>query len=442
MKLPQRPPSWLHLLQEASRASEFSSTFSQPVPPTVGRRYVHWDKLRHLTPPDGLTRELWWMRLKLARASLYKTIPLRSTTGDPFRVGIPEEATEQLHRLDRDAGSQILVSEDVLNRDMRRRYVISSLMEEAITSSQIEGAATTRKVAKEMLRTGRPPRDKGERMILNNYQAMQKIAEVARQPLTPELVFELHRILGEDALDTPDGVGRFRRADESIGVYSDDPDNTLLHEPPPARELPRRMQEMCDFANGKTPEHFVHPVVRAIVLHFWLAYDHPFVDGNGRCARALFYWSMLRSNYWLAEFVSISSVIRKAQVRYGRAFLYVETDELDLTYFVLYHLDVIRRAIEELQAHLTRKMSEVRQTEQMLRTTGDFNHRQLALLSHALRHPDAEYTIDSHRVSHDVVYQTARTDLLDLEARKLLTRRQRGKSFVFGVAPDLAERFA
>ena len=101
-----------------------------------------------------------------------------------------------------------------------------------------------------------------------------------------------------------------------------------------ASNCTERMGLMCDFANSKTPEGFVHPVLRSIILHFWLAYDHPFVDGNGRVARALFYWSMLRHGYWLFEFVSISQIILKAPVKYGRAFLYTETDDNDLTYFI------------------------------------------------------------------------------------------------------------
>jgi Fic family protein len=147
---------------------------------------------------------------------------------------------------------------------------------------------------------------------------------------------------------------------------------------------------------------------------------------------------MLRSKYWLAEYLSISSVIRRAPVQYGRAFLYVETDEFDLTYFVLYHLDVVRRAIDELQAHLRRKMEEVREAEAVV--SNGLNRRQAALLSHAVRHPDARYTIQAHQTRHNVVYQTARTDLLDLEERGLLQRTQVGKSFVFLVPPDLAKR--
>jgi Fic family protein len=164
-------------------------------------------------------------------------------------------------------------------------------MEEAITSSQLEGAVTTREVAKKMLAEGRKPRDRSERMIANNYVTMRRIVELKDKPLTPELVFQVHREISEDALDIADGAGRFRRAEEDINVS--DMEGTVFHTPPRAGELPARLQSMCDFANGVTPGFFVHPVIRGIILHFWLAYDHPFVDGNGRTARALFYWQML-----------------------------------------------------------------------------------------------------------------------------------------------------
>jgi Fic family protein len=179
---------------------------------------------------------------------------------------------------------------------------------------------------------------------------------------------------------------------------------------------------LCDFANGVTPDGFVHPAVRAILLHFWLAYDHPFVDGNGRTARALFYWAMLHSGYWLFEFVSISAILRKAPAQYSRSFLYTETDDNDLTYFLLAQTEVIRKAMRELQNYIARKTSEVREVEQHLRALELFNHRQVALIRHAMQHPGHRYTFISHQKSHAVAYQTARTDLLDLATRGILER--------------------
>jgi Fic family protein len=218
--------------------------------------------------------------------------------------------------------------------------------------------------------------------------------------------------------------------------------NEVFHKPPPAEQLEERMAAMCDFANGETPGEFLHPVLRSIVLHFWLAYDHPFLDGNGRVARALFYWSMLRHQYWLFEFISISQIILTAPIKYARAFLYTETDENDLTYFIIQQLDVIRRAMQELHSYIERKTTALRAVENRLRGITVLNHRQQALIGHALRHPHQRYTFRAHQMSHHVVYQTARTDLLDLEGRGLLTGRKIGKTWHFTPAKDLEDRLS
>lgn len=345
---------------------------------------------------------------------------------------------EELHQIDMGAGGMISLPEPITNPQTRDRYLVSSLMEEAITSSQLEGAVTTREVAKEMIRTGRKPRDTSEQMILNNYVTMQRIRELKSSPLSPQLVFQIHRLVTDKTLDDLTAAGRFRTADEKRVVGDDF--GQVFHDPPIAEELPERLEAMCAFANGQTPEFFVHPAVRAIILHFWLAYDHPFVDGNGRTARALFYWAMLHSGYWMFEFISISNILRKAPSKYGHSFLYTETDDNDLTYFLVAQTRVIRRAIRELHAYIERKTAELREVESHMRALDLFNHRQVEIIRHALKHPHHRYTITGHQNSQGVTYQTARTDLLNLSERGVLEMRKRGKMMVFSVPKDLPDR--
>jgi len=422
----------------AGRPGRLQAVMSFTRDPCPRGRYRHWDKLLALSPPGDLSHEEWWLAIKLARSSMLKQLDLRGVNGAPFWFCTPDPALEMLHRIDTDAGGQIQMPEQVTNPATRDRYIVRSLVEEAITSSQLEGAVTTRLVAKEMIRTGRKPKDHSERMCVNNYLAMQEVRALSKQPLTPEVVFNLHRTVTSETLDDPSAAGRLRRGDKPVRVM--DPYNGVIHTPPPAGELKGRLAAMCDFANKKTPDYFVHPVVRAIAIHFWLAYDHPFEDGNGRTARALFYWAMLSQGYWLGEFISISPFLVKAPARYVRAFLYSETDENDMTYFILFHLQLICRAIDELYEYLERKMADVRKTEGILRQSAHVNHRQLALLSHGLRHADARYTFRSHMTSHGVTYQTARTDLLDLATKGLLVPQKIGRMFYFSPADNLEAR--
>ena len=405
---------------------------------TVGGDYLHWDKFRHRTPPEGLSLNEWWLGVRMRRDVASRPVPLVDNGRSPFRFNLADPIPQGLNRIDLMAGGTIGAPAQVTNKESRNQYVIKSLIEEAITSSQLEGAPTTRKVAREMIRQKRDPRDEGERMILNNYRAMERIVELKGEDLTPGLVFEVQRIVTEGTLRDPGWAGRLRRADE-YRVVGDD-FGEVLHEPPTDDELPARLAAMCDFANGRTPAGFVHPVVRAMILHFWLAYDHPFVDGNGRTARALFYWSMLRREYWLFEYISISRIILDDPSKYGMAFLYTETDANDLTYFLIYHLGVILRAVDVLHEYIGRRSREVGAATADLRGMTALNHRQREIVGHALRHPGTIYTVESHRSSHGVVYETARSDLIDLVDRRLLTKSKAGNAWNFAAAEGMDER--
>ena len=440
MKLPASPPDpdqmWRDLVAAPDRLAKIVAQTAMA--PTAVEGYEHWDQLRHKLPPGGLSLEEYWFGLRLRRQQLLKQLPLQDGRGKAFFVGTPDPVLEQISRIDRDASGRIEISEVVTSPATRDRYIVSSLIEEAITSSQLEGAATTRKEAKKMIRSGRKPRNKDERMIANNYEAIEQIREWRDENITPERILALHQIVTADTLEDASEEGRLRRDDEDIFVG--DGFGTVLHRPPAASELPSRLKAMCVFANGGSPGYYLHGVSRAILLHFWLAYDHPFVDGNGRTARALFYWSMLSQGYWITEFLSISRVIKRAPSRYARAFLYAETDGNDATYFVLDQLRTLRLAIRDLHQYLAKKMEQTRRAENLLRDTTALNHRQIALLSHALQHPDADYTFQSHGSSHRVVYQTARTDLLDLANRELLNQRKVRRQLHFSPRRDLVRR--
>lgn len=410
--------------------------------PQDGRTYLHWDKLRHLDSPTGLTHKEWWLLIKLARVSAARRFALAEPEGGPFSYGVPDVVARRLHYVDQHCGGEVAMAEVVTtDAEARQHYLINSLMDEAIRSSQLEGATTSRQVAKEMLQTGRTPEDRSERMILNNYRALHFMRDSIGDRLTPESVLELQRILTEGTLEHPDAAGRLQRPDEERVAVVERETGRVIHRPPPAEQLPARLRSLCDFANeGETAEQFMHPIVRAILLHFWLGYDHPFEDGNGRTARALFYWYMKTRGYWLVEYLSISNILQDAPTKYTRAFLQSETDEGDATYFVAFQLEVIERAVKELHAYLRRKVKEVRDVERLLRGSEHFNHRQLALLGDALRAPDASYSLNAHAASYGVTHETARTDLLRLADRGLLERRRQGRGFVFTPAPDLAQR--
>lgn len=429
-------------LLERLEFDEVLAALKAPTDPRATVRYPHWDKLRRLEPPPGLSAEQWWLKIKGAREADARPLPLTDPAGKAFSYGLLDSMLRQLRYIDQRCGGEVAMDEVVTSeKKAGRRFLVNSLMEEAIRSSQLEGATTSRKAAKEMLRSGREPKDRSERMIANNYAALQFMREEMGETLSPDGILDLHRILTEGTLDDPSAAGRLQRPDEPRVAVFDRDDGRPIHRPPPAEQLSERMRMLCEFANeGEDEEPFIHPVMRAILLHFWLAYDHPFEDGNGRTARILFFWLMRVRGYWLAEYLPISRFIRQAPARYARAFVETETDGGDVTYFLIHQLDVIQKAIDDLHVYLQRKTAEVQDIERLLRDAAYLNGRQLALLTDAVRDPDSSYSFESHAKSHRVSHETARTDLRGLERHGLLVKRRSGKQHRFEPAPNLPNR--
>jgi Fic family protein len=437
MKIPAPPPDWRSILLDLLSTGKFADI--------VGRlddsSHLPWDKLRFKTPPGELTNEEWWTFLRFARTQREREVPLRAKNGAAFTYVLTDKLLRQCMEITERASGRIALPEQITTRGGRDRYLVNSLIEEAITSSQLEGAVTSRREAKDMLCSGRAPINRSERMIVNNYQAMRRIQEIHDQPLTPDLVREIHRIVTEGTLDDPLDAGRIQTPDEvRIAIYGDN--DLLLHRPPDAAELRPRLDALCAFANeGNDGRTYVPAPLKAMALHFMLGYDHYFADGNGRTARAIFYWCMLHEGYWLTEYITISRILKRAPAKYATSFLYTEGDSGDLTYFFQYQAEVIVRALNDLETYLAEKASDVRAVKAALRAVpGEFNHRQVALLDLAMREARSTFTMQSHSAAHNVSTETARKDLMDLESRRLLESTRVRRKLVWSPVPDLSEK--
>ena len=141
--------------------------------------YWHWNDFQWRVE-KGDPESVAWFATKLARKGIAKNLSLLQADGDRnFNYCVPDSLFAQLHRIDQLTGGGREISDgEVLSSQDKNRYLVKSLMqEEAITSSQLEGASTTREVAKEMLEKNLSPKDKSQQMILNNYRLMKKAVE-------------------------------------------------------------------------------------------------------------------------------------------------------------------------------------------------------------------------------------------------------------------------
>lgn len=387
-------------------------------------RYLYYDEMKYRIP-DLNKRTGTWRFMKLLRMMNYESVPYPSLD---LQYSTTPEISKSLHIFDQYLSGKIKVNER--NIKLGNSYILNSLMEEAIASSIIEGAVTTRRAAKEMLRKGKRPSNKSEQMVMNNYRAMQYIIENKDDPLTPEFILDVHRIVTENTLED-DAVGRFRDNDDV--VVADPVNGTIHHIPPVYTNIPGMVEELCRFANGddEGSESFIHPIVKGMILHFLIGYIHPFVDGNGRCARSIFYWYVLSRGYWLFEYMPISRIILRSRKDYSLAYLHTEYDEMDLTYFILYNIRCIEKARTDLLSYIKQKQAEQSSAKKMIKNIPRLNTRQAEILREMMEKKEDLFTIREITETWGVVYETARTDLMTLADLGYIMKEKRGREFMF-----------
>lgn len=384
-----------------------------PVVDKINADYEYWDKAKYKKLPEGFTPQMLWANVKASR--------LRNMISVWNKYGINLCVTSQMQRLchefDMKFGSFWEVEGDTQSAE-KKYYLSSSLMEEAIYSSKMEGASTTRIVAKDMLRKKKSPQNKSQQMIVNNYNTIQYIVEHKDEPLTEELLLTIHRLMTEKTLDILEDAGRFRTNDKV--VVADMVEGDIIYTPPSFQEIPEFVESLCDFFNNDNPRTFIHPIIRGIIVHFMLAFMHPFVDGNGRTARALFYWYMLKEGYKLTEYMSISRVIAKSKSNYEKAFRYVENDGNDMGYFVAYNLGALEKSFQQLRDYIQRKQREKRAASSFM-MAGNINQRQALVLQRLKEEPDTIFTVKDVQEQFSVSSMTARKDLSDLVQQGYMT---------------------
>lgn len=398
----------------------------------IDRDYLHWDKVKYIAPA-GLKAEDLWTAVKLQRRMQAIRIEF---AGKAFFLKTTAWMQEALHRIDMDYRGAPAGTGGV-GASSRQGCLLSSAMEEAIASSQMEGASTTRKVAKEMLRRGAKPKDAGQQMIVNNYRTIRYVAEQKDAAMTPALLLEIHRRITRNTLKDSSAEGSFRHDDNIFVANALTGD--IVHEPPPCASIPKAVEELCAFANGGGP--FIHPAVKAIVLHFMVSYLHPFADGNGRTARALFHWHMLKSGFGLAEYLSVSRIIQKTRRQYEKAFLHVEHDGLDLGYFVQYNLKALEQAFAGLKEYLERKAGECGPVAEYL--APGLNGRQSLIARICSENRTKVYTSAEIAAQFGVSVKTARADLEGMAKIGLMetvSLNQRMRGYVRGSRFDEAIR--
>jgi Fic family protein len=398
-------------------------------------RYLYWEdfKWRVDNGDDALKA---WYTVKSARNFGRKKLVFTDKKSDFFTYSVPEVLQEKLYDIVEFSRLGI-----VPRHSIGSNYLLSSLaIEEAISSSQLEGASTTRRIAKEMIKIRRIPKNEDEQMIYNNYLLMKALKNEKDEDLSIDLILRFHKIATYKTYHNHVIPGEFRKDNE---IFILDRDDNLLFQSPDYNEIVPRMQQLCTFANTiHKGTSFMHPLIKAIILHYMIGYIHPFSDGNDRTARALFYWYMLKNGYDYFEYISISKFLKEAPVKYTKSYQYVDADNNDLNYFIFYQIEIIERAIKDLRQYLKVKSSEYEEIDVILKESylkEVLNFVQKSLIQEAMKKPGSIFTASEVATEYDISVNTARTYMNKLVEYQILSPYKKGKTKAYIAPANLHE---
>ncbi len=179
-----------------------------------------------------------------------------------------------------------------------------------------------------------------EQEVLNAEAVMKYIRSrkpVPYMKLTETAIKEMHAQITLDCNYKGNVMGEYRTTNVQAGTYIC----------PPAADVTRLMREFMEFIN--TQESLtMHPVVRAVIAHFYLVSIHPFTDGNGRTARALEAYLLYHGGYSRAGFNSLADYYYKQRAEYVEELNKARFEHHGgLRNFVLFALEGLENELED-----------------------------------------------------------------------------------------------
>ena len=367
-----------------------------------------------------------WQQLQISRRENGVKIPLKDQEDKDLFFSLTEELKKKVVAVDDLARNNFF---DNLDENEKIDLIMAAQEDEAFYSSVIEGAHTTKKRTKELVEKGLEPKNKDERMVLNNYKALMFILENLHRDIDEDIIIKIYQKVTEGTLDEEE-LG-YRNNQNYVRSL-----NEVVYEPPKYEEVPKLMKDLVKFINDDS-EDLLHPLIKALILHFDFVYIHPFNDGNGRTARALTYMYLLKSGYHFFKFFSISSLLKEFRGNYYKAIKNVEDYDSDVTYFIEFYLDMMEKSIKKVSSDFRNQYLLKVIKEKILNRGLELNSRQVKSLEKIIKVNKKNVDIAFCMSLNKVVQETARKDLQELVEMEILQVTKLGKKNVY----NLNERF-
>ena len=368
----------------------------------------------------SISIQQFWPELEKERRKRSQELPLLAQNGKPFWFVLTGGIEKQCDAIAELARRDIAFTGpefDALFQD--------AVVDEAVYSSVIEGAFTSREQAVDFIRQNKQPRNKSEQMVKNNYDALTYVLEHLEDEISEETILQIAQIVTRSAAEVQ--VTGYR--DGAVYVTGRE---GVVYTPPQADAVPEMMRSLVTFIQKSE----LHPLLKACIAHFYFVYIHPFGDGNGRTARALSYMMLLQFGYDFFRYFSISGIVAEERGKYYRSMRNVEDSDGDMTYFIDAYSGMLARTVEQMENHLKYHVIAGQKLKE-LEQNGTLNERQLKGAKWLLESSGSNVTVEIWRKKYKVVTETARRDLLALCDAGLLVRELDGRKAVFRVLREL-----
>lgn len=403
--------------------------------------YLDWDELTRRPLPSGVSADDTWQMVTTIRRYGAFVFPIGDLKGREYWYTLTREARLCLDAVERHCRSDSSVHRAIMHRH-GRRLLVDSNIRETIALCQLDGIAVEPDAVRDLVLAGRAPSNATERFVANVHGLIESTDEWEQVPFTPQLLMNLYQRL-------VDGV---ELADLSRDVVYHGLTERTEVEPVDRTTLSDVVRRYCEYANQQTGDPSEPVAMRAHALLNTMTYWSFFPDFNGILGRLVFRLYATRQDYPVLGFLPVASLYKAWLDRRGvPAFVRFDTLDVprtstdtyvDYTPDVITYLQLTIAALDEMLSAIENGRHRDAEVRTALEHDPELNYRQRAVIDRALAHPDRVFRIREHQTTHNVVYATARADLLDLAERGYLTQQTRGKAFVFLAAPDLPQRLS
>jgi len=384
--------------------------------------YLPKEKVRFKLPKGKVNIETMWLIISETRKLLSKETMLLDNNDKLMTYVVTNETVSNIANIDKSVAKDLI---ELFSDEFQNKILIDSLIDEAFNSSVIEGAFSTRKRAGEMIQNKEIPKDKSEKMILNNYRGIRFTLDNLECEITHDFIYKLWRIISKDTI-SEDDISDGYRNDE---VFVNNGIGEVVHEGSDHNQLFDKMSSLIEYINNSDEE----PIIKACIIHYYFVYTHPFFDGNGRTARALMNFYLIKEGYEIFKYISISKILPERRDKYYKSIKISEDYDNDMTYFIDFYtkllFDTNNFIIKQYIAETTKQIIFI-----YLEKFGIvLSERINKFLKGYVNFDKNIIDIKEYTRRYKVVQETARKDLEYLVSVGLFKKRKVGKKFNYSL---------